>query len=227
MPIMVMKGFDDAPDPAGLSVNNAILLPPEGDAFMVEPASQSFEAQQNFISQLEEQMNSLGISTLFAQKMSAETAESKKLSRTDSDSLLVVVSRDLESMLQNAFEMAAAYVGKEAPQVRLDRDFDLQQLDGAQVGQYLQLFTNNVITHETLLNALKRGEVLPDINVAEEAELVDQERLDNMMTEMVPGMAAPSSDAQGNERRDEEVQAAATERMRRVAAERRENDDED
>ena len=48
MPIMVMKGFDDAPDPAGLSVNNAILLPPEGDAFMVEPASQSFEAQQRF-----------------------------------------------------------------------------------------------------------------------------------------------------------------------------------
>ena len=60
MPIMVMKGFDDAPDPAGLSVNNAILLPPEGDAFMVEPASQSFEAQQNFISQLEEQMKQLG-----------------------------------------------------------------------------------------------------------------------------------------------------------------------
>ena len=140
MPIMVMKGFDDAPDPAGLSVNNAILLPPEGDAFMVEPASQSFQAQQDFISQLEEQMNSLGISTLFAQKMGAETAESKKMSRTDSDSLLVVVSRDLESMLQTAFEMAAAYVGKEAPCCAgLDRDFDLQTLDGNQVGQYLQL----------------------------------------------------------------------------------------
>ena len=39
------------------------------------------------------------------------------MSRTDSDSLLVVVSRDLESMLQTAFEMAAAYVGKEAPMV--------------------------------------------------------------------------------------------------------------
>ena len=159
MPIMVMKGFDDAPDPAGLSVNNAILLPPEGDAFMVEPASQSFQAQQDFISQLEEQMNSLGISTLFAQKMGAETAESKKMSRTDSDSLLVVVSRDLESMLQTAFEMAAAYVGKEAPVVRLDRDFDLQTLDGNQVGQYLQLWNNGAITQETLLGALKKGEI--------------------------------------------------------------------
>jgi len=226
MPIMVMKGFDDAPDPAGLSVNNAILLPPEGDAFMVEPASQSFEAQQNFISQLEEQMNSLGISTLFAQKMGAETAESKKLSRTDSDSLLVVVSRDLESMLQTAFEMAAAYVGKEAPVVRLDRDFDLQTLDGNQVGQYLQLWSNGAITQETLLGALKKGEILPDVDIEEEVELTSQEKLDNMLTEMVPGEAAAPSDAEGREQRDSNIREAAVERMRGVA-ERRENDDED
>ena len=227
MPIMVMKGFDDAPDPAGLSVNNAILLPPEGDAFMVEPASQSFEAQQNFISQLEEQMNSLGISTLFAQKMGAETAESKKLSRTDSDSLLVVVSRDLESMLQNAFEMAAAYVGKEAPNVLLDRDFDLQTLDGNQVGQYLQLYTNNTITLETLLGALKKGEILPDVDVEEEVEMVQQAQLDSMMMEMVPGQAGPTTDAEGNERRDEQVRNSATERMRRLATERQDQEDDD
>ena len=226
MPIMVMKGFDDAPDPAGLSVNNAILLPPEGDAFMVEPASQSFQAQQDFISQLEEQMNSLGISTLFAQKMGAETAESKKMSRTDSDSLLVVVSRDLESMLQTAFEMAAAYVGKEAPLVRLDRDFDLQTLDGNQVGQYLQLWNNGAITQETLLGALKKGEILPDVDVEEEVELTSQEKLDNMLTEMVPGEAAAPSDAEGREQRDSNIREAAVERMRGVA-ERREESDED
>ena len=42
-------------------------------------------------------MSALGISTLFQQKMGAETAESKKMSRTDSDSLLSIVSRDLEA----------------------------------------------------------------------------------------------------------------------------------
>ena len=67
--------------------------------------------------------------------------------------------------------------------------------------------------------------MLPDIDVQEEAELVDQERLDNMMTEMVPGMAAPTSDAEGNEQRDAEVQAAAMERMRRVSAERQEENE--
>ena len=225
MPIMCIKGFDDAPDPVGLSVNNAILLPPEGDAFMVEPASQSFDAQQNFISQLEEQMNSLGISTLFAQKVSAETAESKKLSRTDSDSLLTVVSRDLESALQNAFDMAGAYVGKEAPTVMLDKDFDLQVLDGAQVGQYLQLWSNGAITQETLLGALKKGEVLPGIDVEEEVELTSQEKLDSMLMEGIPSEAGPPSDTEGQERRDEQVRRDAVERMRGMTASRESEDD--
>ena len=43
----------------------------------VEPASSAFEAQQSFISELEHQMQNLGLSTLFSQKMGAETAESK------------------------------------------------------------------------------------------------------------------------------------------------------
>jgi len=193
----------------------------------VEPATSSFESEMNYLTKLEEQMASLGVSTLFTQKQGAETAESKRLSRTDSDSLLTMISKDMEACLQNAFEMAAAYMNIEAPIVKLDRDWDTQVLDGNQVGSYLQLFTNNVITHETLLNELKRGEVLPDIDVQEEAELVDQERLDNMMTEMVPGMAGPTSDAEGNEQRDEEVQAAAMDRMRRVAAERQEENDDD
>ena len=226
MPIMVMKGFDDAPDPAGLSVNNAILLPPEGDCFMVEPASQSFDAQQAYLDKLEEQMASLGISTLFQQKMGAETAESKKLSRTDSDSLLSIVSRDLQAMLQTAFEMAGQYVGKEAPLVQLDRDFDLQTLDGNQVGQYLQLWSNGAITQETLLGALKKGEILPDVDVEEEVELTSQEKLDNMLTEMVPGEAAAPADEEGREQRDSNIREAAVERMRGVA-ERREESDED
>ena len=227
MPIMVMKGFDDAPDPAGLSVNNAILLPPEGDCFMVEPASSSFDSQQAYLDKLEEQMSALGISTLFQQKMGAETAESKKMSRTDSDSLLSIVSRDLQAMLQNAFEMAAAYVGKEAPMVQLDRDFDLQTLDGNQVGQYLQLWSNGAITQETLLGALKKGEILPDVDVEEEVELTSQEKLDNMLTEMVPGEAAAPADEEGREQRDGNIREAAVERMRGVAERREENDDEE
>jgi hypothetical protein len=124
-------------------------------------------------------MSSLGISTLFAQKMGAETAESKRLSRTDSDSLLAIVSKDLEKCLQNAIDIAAAYVNMEAPSIQLDRDFDTQVLDGPQVAQYVQLWMQGAITQETLLEMLKAGEVLPNIDVEREVELVSQEKLAN------------------------------------------------
>ena len=39
------------------------------------------------------------------------------MDRSDSDSMLAVVSQDLENALQNAMEMAAAFVGIEAPKV--------------------------------------------------------------------------------------------------------------
>ena len=67
---------------------------------------------------------------------------------------------------------------------------------------------------------------LPDVDVEEEVELTSQEKLDNMLTEMVPGEAAAPSDAEGREQRDSNIREAAVERMRGVA-ERRENDDED
>ena len=175
-PVLVLKGWSDTESTIGLSVNKAILIPPDGDAFYVEPASSAFEAQQSFITQLEEQMSSLGISTLFSQKMGSETAASKRLSRTDSDSLLSIVSKNLESSLQLAFDYAAEYVGIESPLVQISRDFDLQQLDGNQTQSYLSMWMNGAISQELLLQMLKEGEVLPSVDIDEEIEKVENEK---------------------------------------------------
>ena len=177
MPIMYLKGYDDNDDTIGLSANSAIVLPPEGDVGYAEPASSAFEAQASFIAQLEQQMSNLGISTLFSQKNAAETADSKRLSRTDSDSLLQLISKDVETTLQKAFDTVSSYTGIQAPKVKIDRDIDTQILDGQQTQQYLNLWQQGAITHETLLNALKRGEVLPELDVEEELEMCAQEKL--------------------------------------------------
>ena len=228
MPIMVMKGFDDAEDPVGLSVNNAILLPPEGDCFMVEPASQSFAAQQQYLDKLEEQMSALGVSTLFAQKMGAETAESKRLSRTDSDSLLSVVSRDLESALQRAFDIVSKFVNVEPPKVKISRDFDLQVLDGNQIAQYLQMYMNNTITLETFLKMMRNGEVLPDIDIEEEAEQVESGKLDNMLMSGLPSRAESTEDDDEDAKsRGSELRAAVEERLKRMAGAGSQDDEQD
>ena len=127
MPILVLKGWDDAGDnEIALSANSALVMGPDSDAKYVEPASQAFEAQQAFITELENQMRNLGISTLFNQTYVGETAEAKAMDRSDSDSLLSVVAQDLEKCLQNALDMAGAYVGRETPMVHVARDFDLR-----------------------------------------------------------------------------------------------------
>jgi hypothetical protein len=181
LPILLLKGFDDSDTDGtiGLSANSAILLPTDGDGKFIEPASSSFDAQQAYLDRLEEQMRNLGIATLFAQLNSPETAQSKQISRIDSDSLLSSVSRNLENALQHAFDHAAAYVGKESPKIVIDRDFNLQTLEGNAVGQYMNLFNNGVITQSTLLEILRKGECLPtDFDVELEVELTDQNQLD-------------------------------------------------
>jgi hypothetical protein len=72
---------------------------------------------------------------------------------------------------------------------------------------------------------LKKGEVLPDLDVQEEVELVQQEALDSMLLQAVPGEAAAPSDEEGRPQNDEDVRGAAVERMQRMT--RRPNDDED
>ena len=221
MPILVLKGFDDTDDEIALSSNSAILLPTDGDAMMVEPASSSFEAQQNYLKLLEEQMASLGISTLFAQKQVGETAESKRLSRTDSDSLLSIVSKDLEACLQECFDMAGDLMGIEAPQVVIDRDFDTQSLDGQQVGQYLSLWTQGAISHETLLEALKKGEVLPNIDVEREIEMTEEEKVGSLMIDAAAPQAVVAEQSEDGSQNESaarsEVRGLVEERLRRLA----------
>ena len=60
-----------------------------------------------------------------------------------------------------------------------------------------------------LLAALKKGEILPDLDVQEEVELTSQEKLDNMLTEMVPGEAAAPADAEGREQRDSNIRRSS------------------
>lgn len=199
LPVMYLKAYEDTDNEIALSANSAILLPENGEVGYAEPASSAFESQQAFITELEDQMRDLGISTLFSQTYAAETAEAKQLNRTDSDSMLSVVSQDLEGALQNAMEMAATFVGIEAPKVCVSRDFDLQKLDGTQVSQYMSMWTQGAITHQTLLEILQRGETLPDIDIEGEIELLEAGKLRELDIQAAGGLPTEDEADEGND----------------------------
>ena len=226
MPILVLKGWDDSDNEIALSANSAIVMGTESEAFYVEPASSAFDSQQRFITELEQQMENLSISTLFHQTYAAETAEAKALNRTDSDSMLAVVARDLEKALQNALDMTGMYVGREAPKVHIDKDFELQMLDHQQVAEYQSMYSNGVITHETLLNVLKAGEVLPDLDVEAEVEAVEAAKLNLLDLNSSGGVLGESEENAEEEpaEGDSEVRRIVTDRLRRMAGETEEDD---
>ena len=127
----------------------------------MEPAASAFEAQSAEIQELQQQMATLGISTLSQQKFVAESADARRLDRIDTNSMLSMVSMDLESGLQKSYNLAANYLGIEPPEVKISRDFDLQRLIGQDITAMAQLFQDNIIDREEFRDMLVQGEILP------------------------------------------------------------------
>ena len=165
-PMLVMEGYDDQTKDLAISVNYAMATQPGNKVYYVEPASSAFEAQSSEIKELQMQMATLGISTLSQQKFVAESADARRLDRVDTNSMLAMVSMELEQKLQKAFNLSAEYVGIEPPEVKISRDFDIERLIGQDITALTSLFDQQVIDRDEFRDILVQGEVLPSANEA-------------------------------------------------------------
>ena len=160
-PMLVLEGWDDQTKDTTISVNYAMATQPGNKVYYVEPASSAFEAQTNEIQELQLQMATLGISTLSQQKFVAESADARRLDRVDTNSMLSMVSLELEQKLQKVFNLSADYLGIEPPEVSISRDFDIDRLIGQDITALTSLFDQKVIDREEFREILVQGEVLP------------------------------------------------------------------
>jgi len=163
-PMLVMEGYDDQTKDLAISVNYAMATQPGNKVYYVEPASSAFDAQSAEIKELQMQMATLGISTLSQQKFVAESADARRLDRVDTNSMLAMVSMELEQKLQKCFNLSAEYVGIEPPEVKISRDFDIERLIGQDITALTSLFDQQVIDREEFRDILVQGEVLPSTN---------------------------------------------------------------
>ena len=163
-PMLVMEGYDDQTKDLAISVNYAMATQPGNKVYYVEPASSAFDAQSAEIKELQMQMATLGISTLSQQKFVAESADARRLDRVDTNSMLAMVSMELEQKLQKCFNFSAEYVGIEPPEVKISRDFDIERLIGQDITALTSLFDQQVIDREEFRDILVQGEVLPSAN---------------------------------------------------------------
>ena len=160
-PMLVLEGWDDQTKDMAIGVNYAMATQPGNKVYYVQPSNGAFEAQSAEIQELQQQMATLGISTLSQQKFVAESADARRLDRIDTNSMLSMVSMDLESGLQKSYNLAADYLGIEPPEVKISRDFDLQRLIGQDITAMAQLFQDSIIDREEFREMLVQGEILP------------------------------------------------------------------
>jgi hypothetical protein len=198
MPTLVLEGWDDTTGSATMGVNYAIAMQPGNKAYYVQADATSFDAQMAELESLASQMSTLGVTKLFGQKFVAESAEAKRIDQAQSNSVLSIISQELESALNQAFEFAAQYVGIEAPEITIDRDFDYYRLIGQDVAVLTQLNQAGKISDAMLLEVLRRGEVLPDnINIEDELEVSTENAL------ALPEAAENTGDEDMEEREEE------------------------
>ena len=107
-------------------------------------------------------MSSLGVTKLLGQKFVAESADAKRIDQAQANSVLSIISMELESALQQAYNFAALYLGRKPPKITLDRDFDFYRLLGQDIAVIGDLNRDGLITDKSFLQILKSGEILPD-----------------------------------------------------------------
>jgi hypothetical protein len=182
VPMLAFYGFPQSGEEVTAGPGEAIAFPSEGRAEYIEPSGRSYDAQFKRLEQAASQINELGLAAVLGQKLSAETAEAKRIDRSQGDSTMMVVAQQMQDMIDNSLLFHAKYLGtNESGSSFVNRDFLADRLDPQEVGSLLQLYTAGTISQETLLKQLESGEVLGDeFDVEEELEATEKAGLIEM-----------------------------------------------
>ena len=182
VPMLAFYGFPQSAEEVSAGPGEAIAFPAEGRAEYIEPSGKSYDAQFKRLEQVASQINELGLAAVLGQKLSAETAEAKRIDRSQGDSTMQVVAQQMQDMIDNSLLYHAKFLGtNESGSSFVNRDFLASRLDPQEIGSLLQLYTAGTISQETMLKQLVEGEVLgDDFDVEEELEATEQAGLIEM-----------------------------------------------
>ena len=180
VPFLAIYGYPAAGDEITVGPQEALALPAEGRAEYISPPSDAFTAQFTNLDRIASQINTLGLSAVLGQKLSAETAESKRIDRSQGDSTMMVIAQNMQDLIDNCLMHHGHFLGlNDTPSSYVNRDFLGTRLEPQEIQALLQLYTAGTITQSTLLLQLSEGEVLgDDFDVEEEVEATQLGGLD-------------------------------------------------
>ena len=193
VPMLAIYGFPQSAEEISAGPGEAMALPESARAEYIEPGGNSYNAQFQRLDQIASQINELGLAAVLGQKLSAETAEAKRIDRSQGDSTMMVIAQQMQDLIDNCLSFHAQYMQQaQAGSSFINRDFLATRLEPQEIQSLLQLYTAGTITQETLLNQLSAGEVLGDeFDVEEEVEATQSGGLIEMQR---PEQAPPAAE---------------------------------
>jgi len=174
VPFLAIYGMPPSAEEITAGPSEAMSLPTDSRVEFVEPSGNSYEAQFKHLDRIAEEINTLALASVLGQKLSAETAESKRIDRSQGDSTMMLIAMQMQDLLDNCLRFHAEYLNESQPGTAyVNRDFMGQRLQPQEIQALLQLYTAGTITQKTLLEELSKGEVLDDLDVEEELEALE------------------------------------------------------
>lgn len=169
VPIYAESGAD--PVPQGQESQRRVIGPntgvrftsPQAKAYYVSHDGQALAACKAALDDLKSDMAVLGLAMLAPQKRAAETAAAKKLDKGASDSKLAVTARGVQDGVERALGFHARYLGLESGgSIEINRDFENMVMDAPTMVAWGQLATALSLPPRVVIEALVRGEQLPE-----------------------------------------------------------------
>ena len=176
-------------------------MPPESRMEYISPSGDSYDSQFTRLKDIAEQINTLSLAAVLGQKLVGESAEAKRIDRSQNDSTMMVIAQQMQDLIDNCLKFHSEYLNEpNAGSSFVNRDFVSSRLQPQEITSLLTLFTAGTITQETLLNQLSAGEVLgDDFDVEEEIEGTQQGGLTEVEPPEEPDEELEEEEEEGEE----------------------------
>lgn len=178
-PTPTATGISEDELPSGIGPGEFWSSENEGAKFdILEAKAGGADKGKAYLDKVESYMAALGAELLNPAKMSAETAESKRLDKQAQYSTLSTIAQLVSASMQRALMIAAQWVGgnPEDVKVELNRDYYPTTMNAQMISALLNALQSGAISYETFWQNMQKGEVAPATRSAEdEKDLIDNQ----------------------------------------------------
>jgi hypothetical protein len=189
MPVPVRKGAPIGPDgqaaPLILGPNTAVDLPSEGGEFsFAEPSGKSLERHQAEIKHVEALMDRSSLNFLYGANVKTATEASLRASQVASSVSALI--RNKTATFNVLMRLWAWYAGEQSAitaesGLAINDSLISKPIEASEMAQLVNLYSNGLLSRETILEELQRGGVLdPDLVIDDEIERIEDDRQQKM-----------------------------------------------